>query len=213
MNTKEYSEFLVNKAQNNFEKNSKYFQFESKLFTELRPLVYQITNCLILESYIPALTATNYLLERLLKIALIYNDVKIESVELEKLNSLYDIPNKKYVKLPFEKSIEKCRTSGLIDDSEKEFINIKIRPLIRNSYSHGDPTKISNTLPKKSKAFVASFNEPGQLKEIDFEKHYIPTFQSQLFDDFAKQNSLTYFDFAYKLINNIEKRINYFHKK
>lgn len=213
MNTKEYSEFLVNKAQNNFEKNSKYFQFDSKLFTELRPLVYQINNCLIFESYIPALTATNYLLERLLKIALIYNEVKIESVILEKLNSLYDLPNKKYVKLTFEKSIEKCRMSGLIDDPEKEFLDTKIRPLVRNSYSHGDPTKISNTLPRKSKAFVASFTEPGRLKEIDFEKHYIPTFQSQLFDEFAQQNSLTYFDFAYKLINNIEKRINYFHKK
>ena len=97
MNPQEYSEFLVNRAQTNFEKNSKYFQFESKLFTELRPLVYQINNCLILEFYIPALTATNYLLERLLKIALIYNEVKLESVELEKLNSLYDLPNKKYI--------------------------------------------------------------------------------------------------------------------
>lgn len=120
MNPQEYSEFLVNRAQTNFEKNSKYFQFESKLFTELRPLVYQINNCLILEFYIPALTATNYLLERLLKIALIYNEVKLDSVELEKLNSLYDLPNKKYIKLAFEKSIEKCRMLGLINDSEKE---------------------------------------------------------------------------------------------
>lgn len=213
MNTHNYSNFLVGKAKKNFEKNIKYFDFESKLFTEFKPIIYQINNCLILEFFVPALTATNYLVERLLKISLIYNEVKIESVEVEKLNSLYDLPNKKYIKLNFEKSIEKCRILGLINDSEKEFLDKKIRPLIRNSYSHGDPTKITSTLPKKTKAYVGNFSEPGKLEEIEFEKHFIPTFQSQIFDEFAQQNSQIYFDFAFDLIPNIENRINYFQKK
>ncbi|MNK15429.1 hypothetical protein D3C87_335670 [compost metagenome] len=213
MSKQEYSKFLEDRAKKNFEKQSKYFDFDSTLFAEFRPLIYQINNSLIVESHVPALTATNYLVERLLKIALIYNEVKIESVELERLNSLYDLPNKKYIKLNFDKSIEKCRNLGLINNSERNFLDTKIRPLIRNSYSHGDPTKITNTLPKKTKAYVGSFSEPGKIDEIDFEKHFIPTFQSQLFNEFAEQNSKTYFDFAYNLISNIEDRINYFHKK
>ena len=212
MSIENYSNFILNNAKKNFEKNNKYFKFESKLFSEFNPLVYQINNCLILELFIPALTGTNYLIERLLKVALIYNEVKSKCADIEKLNSLYDLPNKKYIKLNFEKSIEKCRSLGLINDNEQDFLDKKIRPLIRNSYSHGDPTKISDTLPKKKKGYVASFSEPGKLEEIEFENHFIPTFQSQLFDDFAKQNSQVYFDFAYNLITNIEKRINYFNK-
>lgn len=212
MNRQAYSDFLMNLVKNNFENHCKYFDYRSKLFVELEPLVFQINNCLILELHIPALTATNYLVERLLKIALIYNEVKGKTVELEELNSLYSLPNKKYTKLNFEKSIEKCRYLGLINDSEKEFLNNKIRPLIRNSYSHGDPTKITNSFPQETKAYVASFSEPGKLEEIDFEKHSIPTFQSQLFDEFAQQNSKTYFEFAFNLIIIIEEKIDYFQK-
>lgn len=213
MHIEEYSKFLVNKANKDFEKNSKYFEFDSKLFSELKSSIFQINNCLILGFSVPALTATNYLIERFLKIALIYNEVKIKSVDIEKLNSLYELPNKKYIRLTFEKSIEKCRNLGLINDVEKEFLDKKIRPLIRNSYSHGNPTKITDTQPKITKAYVGSFTDPGKLQEIEFQNHFIPTFQSQIFDEFAQQNAQTYFDFAYDLISNIENRIEYFQKK
>lgn len=212
MSIKDYSSFVTRKATDNFGNNNKYFNFESTLFVEFSPLVHQINNCLILELHIPALTATNYLLERLLKVALIYNEVKSNSVDIEKLNSLYEIPNKKYTKLNFDKTIEKCRNIGLIDDAEQKFLDKKIRPLIRNPYSHGDPTKIRNTLPKKTIGFVASFSEPTKLEEIEFENSCIPTFQSRVFEDFAKANSLIYFDFAFNLISNIENKINHFHK-
>ena len=213
MTKQDYLKFLERTFKHNFDRESKYFEFDSKLFSELKPLIYQINYCLILELHIPALTATNYLIERLLKIALIYNEVRNISVDITQLNSLYDLPNKKYIKLTLEKSIEKCRAFGLIDDAEKEFLNEKIRPLIRNSYSHGNSTIISKTLPQEAIAYVGSFSEPSKLEEITFEKHFIPTFQSQLFDDFARQNSQIYFDFAYALISNIERKINYFKRK
>lgn len=212
MNIEEYSEFLVNKATKDFEKNRKYFEFDSKLFSELKPSIFQINNCLILGFFVPALTATNYLIERFLKIALIYNEVKIKPVGIENLNALYELSNKKYLRLTFEKSIEKCRNLGLINDFENEFLDEKIRPLIRNSYSHGNPTKITDIQPKLTKAYVGSFTYPGKLDEIEFQNHFIPTFQSQIFDDFAQQNSHIYFDFAYNLISNIEHKIQYFQK-
>ena len=213
MNFNDYSNFLTESAKKNFENNNKYFEFDSIVFSELKPLIYQINNCLILEFYISALTTTNYLIERLLKIALIYNEVRSKSVEIKQLDDLYKLPNKKYIKLNFEKTIQKCRALGLIDDSEQIFLDKKIRPLVRNPYSHGDPTKITNTLPSKSKAYVGNLNNPGVIEEIEFEKHSIPTFQNIIFNDFAEKNAPVYFDFAFNLIFNIERKINYFHKK
>ena len=213
MENQHFSNFLVSSTTKNFATYNKYFEFESTLFAELRPLVYQINTCFIVELHIPALTATNYLVERLLKVALIYNEVGNKSVDIAELNALYDLPNKKYIKLSLENSIKKCRFFGLIDDSEEEFLDKKIRPLVRNTFSHANSTKISENLPQKTKGFVGNFSEPEKVEEIEFENHFIPTFQSQLFEDFAKQNSLIYFDFAFNLIFNIENRINYFQKK
>lgn len=210
MSLEKYIEFLNDNAQKNFAMNERYFAYNSKVFIELKAQVFQIIHCLINELHIPSLTSTNYLLERLLKISLIYNESKGGSFNFQTINSVYKLANKKYSNLTFEKTIEKNRQAGLIDDREMMFLDKKIRPLIRNTYSHGDPTKIRKTLPVKTKAFVAHLSDPSRLEEISFENDAIPTFQTQLFEDFAKKNSKIYFDFAFNLIFSIEEKINYF---
>lgn len=62
----------------NFECRSKYFDFEFYVFSELGGTVFEINKCLILEFHRASITLTNNLLERLLKLSLIYNEAGMD---------------------------------------------------------------------------------------------------------------------------------------
>ena len=210
MSQKEYTNFLAEYSQKNFEEFEKYFQLECKIFYELESVIFEINNCLILELNRAALTLTNFLLERLLKITLIYNEAGFGPLDTKKWNLVYATPHKKYNKLNFSQTIEKCRKLGLIDDGERKYLDEIARNLIRNCFSHADSTKITDKLPKHMLAYQSSFDNPTKIEEITFERAIIPTFQAEIMRDFAKINAKIYFKFAYNLIPNIEKKLEYF---
>lgn len=138
MSEKEYTNFLAEYSQKNFEEFEKYFQLECKIFYELESVIFEINNCLILELNRAALTLTNFLLERLLKITLIYNEAGFGPLDTKKWNLVYATPHKKYNKLNFCQTIEKCRKLELIDDGERKYLDEIARNLIRNCFSHAD---------------------------------------------------------------------------
>lgn len=210
MSQKEYTNFLADYSQKNFEEFEKYFQFECKVFYELKSVIFEINNCLILELNRAALTLTNFLLERLLKITLIYNEAGIGPLDTKEWNRVYATPHKKCNKLNFGQTIEKCRHLGLIDDGERKYLDEVARNLVRNGFSQADSTKITDKLPKHILAYQSTFDNPTKIEEITFERAIIPTFQAEIMRDFAQINAKIYFKFAYNLIPNIEKKLEYF---
>lgn len=213
MSRTHYEKFLTEYSKKNFEEFEKYFQYECKIFYELKSVIFEINNCLILELNRAALTLTNFLLERLLKITLIYNEVGIGPLDTKLWNKVYSLPHKKYNKLNFAQTIEKCRFFGLINDAERKFLDEIARNLIRNGFSHADATKITDRLPKNITAYQSTFENPTKIEEITFERAIIPTFQAEIMRDFANINAKVYFKFAFNLIPNIEKRLEYFNKR
>ena len=193
----------------NFSRFSKYFEFKTKVFRfrELEPLIFQVNKCLILDLHSASITLTNHILERLLKLGLIYNEAGIGAIPVEKWNSIFMEPNRKYSDIPLGNSIELCKNFELITTEEKGFLFDIIRELMRNGFSHSDPSKILAGLPDETVAFHGNFSGQGEINQISLNQKVIPFLQAEHMENFAKENSSFYFDYVFKLIDEIENRL------
>lgn len=193
----------------NFSRFSKYFEFKSKVFRfrELESLIFQVNKCLILELHSASITLTNHILERLLKLGLIYYEAGIGPIPVEKWNAIFEEPNRKYIDIPLGNSIELCRKFELITIQEKGFLFDIIRKLMRNGFSHSDPSKILAGLPDETAAFHGNFSGQSEINQISLNQKVIPFLQAEHMENFAKENSSFYFDYIYNLIDKIENRL------
>lgn len=208
MNKEDFEKRFKEKIDKNFLELSKYYDFNTEVFCEFDTLIYEINNCLLLELNRAAITLTNHLLERLLKLALINNETGIGPIELEKWNEVFQEPNEKHGTSDLANTIEKCKKNELITSKEKSYLFDTIRVLMRNGFSHADSSKILEDLPDDSKMYQGSIsNANGALKEINLNQKVIPTFQAIHMGNFAKNNAKIYFDFVFHLIFRIEKRL------
>jgi len=157
MNKELFEKNFIENLNKNFPELSKYFDFKLEIFNELNTLIFEINKCLILEFQRATITLTNNLLERLLKLALIYNETGIGPKPIDKWNSIFGEPNKKYSSIPLGNSIEKCKKLELITENEEIFLFNTIRKLMRNGFSHADSSEILEHLPDDSKMFQGSF--------------------------------------------------------
>ncbi len=198
---------FIGNLNKNFSELSMYFDFQPKVFFEFNTLIYEINKCLILELDRAAITLTNHLLERLMKLALIYNETGIGPKPVEQWNEIFDEPNQKYSSIPLGNSIEKCKKLKLISENEKVYLFDTIRELMRNGFSHADSSKILVNIPDDSKMFHGSFKNPTDLKEVSLNQKVIPFMQAVHLENFAKENGKKYFDFVYNLISRIETRL------
>ena len=207
MEKKVFEDDFLLKLNKNFERQSQYFDFEFYVLSELGTSIFEINKCLILEFYRASITLTNNVLERLLKLALIYNEVGIEPKPLDNWNEIFVEPNKKYGTIQLGNSIELCKKLGLLTAEEKTFLFDTIRELMRNGFSHYDTSKILENIPEETTFFSGSFSNPTELSEVKMNQKVIPIFQSLQVENFAKQNALFYFDYVFKLIKSIEERL------
>ncbi|MCP9769099.1 hypothetical protein EGI22_14365 [Lacihabitans sp. LS3-19] len=198
--------FIVN-LNKNFQSRSKYFEFEFYVFSELGGTVFEINKCLILEFHRASITLTNNLLERLLKLSLIYDEAGIGPKPVEDWGATFEEPNKKYSSIPLGNSIEKCRKLDLITESEKVFLFDTIRELMRNGFSHADSSKILNGIPDETTMFQGSFSNPTEIKPVTVNQKIIPFMQAIHIENFAKENAANYFDYVFELIKKIDQRL------
>jgi hypothetical protein len=191
----------------NFDKYSKYFDFEYYVYPELGPIIFEITKCFIVGFNRAAITLTNHLLERVLKLSLIYNETGIGPKPIDTWDSAFAEANKKYTSFKLGNSIEKCKKESLITESEEKILASTIRELMRNGFSHADPSKTLESLPDESSFFQGSFSNSTEFKKVKFNQKVIPIFQSIQMDNFTKENALPYFDFVFKLMKSIDLRL------
>ncbi|WP_329806538.1 hypothetical protein [Flavobacterium facile] len=202
-----FEKAFIESLNKNFDIHSEYFNFEFYTFPELGSSIFEINKCLILGFNRASITLTNNVLERVLKLALIYNETGIGPKPLEEWDSIFLEPNKKHSSIPLGNSIEKCKKENLITEIEKNILFDKIRELMRNGFSHSDPSKILKDLPDETPIFQSTFSNPNKIKKINVNQKIIPVFQSIQMDEFAKNNAFEYFKFVFKFILNIEERL------
>jgi len=208
MNREIFEENFIKLLKQNFNENSKYFNTNYQIFFELNTLVFEINKCLILEFDRAAITLTNYFLERLLKLALIYNEIGIGSIEIDKWDEILSPTISKFDKLNLGKSIELCKKNNLINSSEKDYLWNIIRDLIRNGFSHAESNKILSEVPNEKTVYKGSLYDNSDIEKVTINQKLIPEIQALLIEDFAKAIAKNYFDFVYKLSYNIEKKLN-----
>ncbi|MCD8418862.1 hypothetical protein J2Q11_14105 [Tenacibaculum finnmarkense genomovar finnmarkense] len=199
---------FIEKLDKNFPKQSKYFEFQLEIFCEFNTIIFEINKCVILELNRATITLTNNLLERLLKLALINNEIGTGSIELEKWNEVFEEPNRKYNSIKLGNSIELCKKFELITQREKDYLFDIVRVLLRNGFSHSDSSEILKNLPDESVMHKGSLINPNaESKEVKINQKIIPTFQALQMEEFAKINAKPYFEFVFELIFKIEKRL------
>ena len=181
----------------NFDQFSKYFDNKFQVFIELNHSVEEVAKCLILEYHKAAITLTNNILGRLLKLSLFYNEVGVKPIPIESWNSVFTEPNRKYGSLPLDISIELCKKHDLIIQSEKDYLVNSLKKLILNGYFNADPVKILE---------IRDGDETEETKD-DVNQKIIPPLQSIQIENFTRANAVRYFEFVFELIENIERRL------
>jgi len=191
----------------NFEKHAKYFGFKFYVLTDLGTIIFEVNKCLILKFDKAAITLTNHLLERALKLALIYNEAGVGPKPVENWTETFSGPSKKYNSINLGSSIEQCKKAGLLTQDEKDHLFDTIRVLMRNGFSHADPSEIVKNLPDKTPVFVGRFDKPSDIQKVNLDPKVIPAFQSLTMDGFARDFSFKYFDFVYGLLIRVDERL------
>ena len=202
-----FEKAFIDNLNRNFQKQSRYFEVDFYVFSELESSIFEINKCLILELYRASITLTNNVLERLLKLALIYNEAGIDPKPVENWNSSFEKPNKKYGAIVLAESIDKCRKLGLISDDDYIFLYHTIRKMMRNGFSHADSSKILEDLPDEITMFQGSLSNPNDTKSVNLYQKSIPFIQAIHMDCCAKESAAKYFDYVFELINRIDKRL------
>lgn len=208
MNKEILHKSLIDNLDKNYSELSNNFKYRFKVFSAFNTLIIEINKCLILELNRASLTLTNHLVERLLKLALIYNEVGVGPIPLEQWNEKFEPANKKYISKNMWDTIKLCRENDLINDEEKDILNKEIKNLFRNGFSHGDSTKIMGNLPDTTEMYFINSNLGDEVKKININQKASPTFQSLHIAEFAKIKAKPYFNFVLLLINKIESRLN-----
>lgn len=190
----------------NFDSFVGYIDYQTILFYDLKPVISQLINCQILEMHIATIVLTNHLLERALKLSLIYKFAGVGEIATDKVSSIFEEAHKKYGEFTLGKSIELCKKEGLINKVEKDQLFDLIRTQIRNGFSHGDSSAILVNVPDKLTAYEGDLTT-GKTAKIQLNMKVIPGMQGLLIDKFAEMNATKYFHFVYNLMKNIEKRM------
>jgi hypothetical protein len=177
------------------------------VFSEFSTLIFEINKCLILELNRAAITLTNNLIERLLKLALIKSETGLGPFPIEDWDKIYRPPTEKYKSYTLGNSIEKCKKLDLIETEEKNLLFDSIREMVRNGFSHADFDKVLIDYPDEIKMYQGSFSNPSELKEVKINQKLNPDIQAFQVENFAKDYAKPYFDFAFNLIFRVEKRL------
>lgn len=207
MEQKEFEKHYSHLLGENFQKHVKYINYELKVFFELRAPIYQQVSCLILELSYPSITLTNFILERLLKLALIYKVAGIRPIAAENINTVFKEADEKYGSLQLGNSIEQCKKEGLITETEKNTLFNKIREMMRNGFSHADAGKIMVNVPDRQTVIQVNIANPDDIQELELNPKVNPTMQYIFTEMFAKANYLQYFNYVFDLIHKIEERL------
>ncbi len=165
---------------------------------ELDLIIKEINFCLILDLSQACITLTNHLLEKTLKLLLIYEETgKKQVTDLSKIDELYGNACNRFNGKDLNDTINIACSKGLITKDEKKTMH-EYRDRLRNGFSHSDMNKVF----KKSKIplIMGNFENPQKLEKGEATISQVPFLQGIAQEKVAKSSALTYYIFIHNII-------------
>lgn len=147
--------FFTQNIKDNYSALQSFYEYEFMCFCELRTVIYSNLNCLLLGLYIPSICTTNYLLERMMKLALYTFEMKGHHIGDDDFLSKMTMAKNQYDNKQLYDTIKLAHEKGIITDEEKESLD-KLRCKLRNPYSHAELGKIISEVPSSINAIQVS---------------------------------------------------------
>ena len=174
-------------------------QFENSYqLSDIDPIRHEICLCLLYSLNQASITLTNHLLEKFLKLALVYKDAgKIGATNLYETSEIFEKVINKYNDNDLQKTINQCCTKGIITKEDKKILN-QIREKYRNAYSHADIEKTfgEGTIPLAQ----GNFSNPEKIEIGEFKIKNFPMIQGIIQKKIADDIAYDYFIFVDELI-------------
>ncbi len=193
---KDEEQFFKESFSKNFPRLKQFFKLRPKIFMDLVFNISEINRCLILESYTASITLTNHMLERLLKLALVEDELEVGPITnpWEKCyERMYP-----YLRMNMDKTIDLCFEKQLIKENEKVEVK-RYKTIFRNGFSHADLDLIFKEYPKTYQAYTETEVYTLNLKKDPRQMYHL--------NKFAKKYATEYFEFVISLIDIIEKNL------
>ena len=197
---KPITEFLTTAMVRNFNKvqpllNTSFGQYE------LDSVHQEICYCLLLDLTQASITLTNHLLEKHLKLLLIYNE-KGQGRQAQNLKEMYELygeASAKYGSQDLSNTINLCCSRALITKEDKKHLH-KYRKIFRNGFSHADMEKIFGNA--KIPLAMGSFTDPTKIETGELRVAEIPLLQGVAQKQMADTNAFDYFLHVHQIIKS-----------
>jgi hypothetical protein len=186
-----------------------YLEFKSVIFHGLKDYLNEANACILMSAPVALITLTNFILERILKTALIYNEVGFipSSKDDYSTGDSFREADKTYSNKTLEKTVELCVDAELITEPHCKYIEERIRKQLRNGFSHASTGWILKDIPDSVPAVSGSFSCKFPVQQFDLDVKINPAMQYHITYSFAQNVALKYYDFVFKLIGHIEARL------
>lgn len=182
-----------------------------RILTPLSPIISQICNCLLIDAHISAITTTNFLLERTLKLALIIKAGNGKTYTGNgKIENIFKKETLAFDKLDLSETITIASERKLITPEKKAELN-KYRKEFRNAFSHAEYTKVFKDA--KIQATIGHLSSPNVTKTEMVSIASTPLFQGPAISVFCKQYAFPYFSNVFELICLLDKDLYLLYKK
>lgn len=175
------------------------------LMDSLNPIIHQVCDCLLVDANIAAITLTNFLIERVLKLGVIMREGNGKSYNFnESLDQLFKHEIDNYDDKNMEQTINKSKSLGLITKEEaKELKGIKEK--YRNPFSHASHKEIlvgaTTTITKLSSS------NPNEIKEETVDISTFPLLQGFGLSEYCKKHAFNYLVETFVYACKIEERL------
>jgi hypothetical protein len=203
-----FSKEITKDAVSNYKRIRQFYVNEYGL-TEIDPLRYEICICITLSLYQAAVTLTNHLLEKYLKIALIYNATK-EKITKINLETIFKPAVDKYSGLELAKTINLCCSKAIINKEQKNQLHI-YREKIRNAYSHADMNKTFTGMKIPVQFGKIDYKDPENIFKVEHTSEVnlsdFVLFQGIAQVIISKEISFDYFGYVDSIIRSTKEKL------
>jgi hypothetical protein len=177
--------------------------------TEINPLRHEVAICIIFGLFQAAITLTNNMIEKYLKMALIYKNANFDAdgkTVIDKIANATAEPTAKYNSNSMEENINAACTQGIITKEDKKELK-RIRELLRNAYSHADSAKIFGKACIPATGVTLTDNGFQMEDTSNAQIALLPMLQGIAQAKHAEANAIPYIQFVDSLIRRTRPNI------
>lgn len=193
-----HEEYFNSCYKKNFDTYKSYLNYRPVIFTELAFNIGEIVRCLIIEANTATITLTNFMLERLLKLALIEDEMLLKPLThpwQDCWDRMYP-----YFDLNMNKTISQSASKRLISGKQKKQLE-KYKEIFRNGFSHAATDLIFKNYPETFT--TKNFDDITYTHNLKKD----PRYQLMFLQKIAKENAHLYFKYVFELIECIEQNL------